>query len=376
MVSVATLTATSTATGVFHRPSPGISPSSPRRGNALTPSLATAPKRTAAGKYKKRPAVYTEGEDFDEGGDHTSDPEEIFPKRLRRGTIITRSRSELTDDIGDSSDNPPPDVSALLQSPTPSSRHSTDSSDDTDFDPSRLQSSDQSSPNMGQETTRCDTPLPTTPATGKTLSSNTSPAEFRDVGATGIPTLDDVSPKIDLHTAATAVIPKFLTVTPKKSKTSIHSYLAGCKDSHFQNLLQVYITFENTVTASGQAGSLSTTGRPPQVGWWIRSARVDNPPPLSDLHDYGSSVISWWSHLQPSWRKLDYASSNRDDGVFDCLVQPGINGLLNVVILAYWWSIGLTESGGGGGAEGQRYRWFVADVYWVFSKLIKTASTN
>ena len=369
-----TSTSTSAAIEVSHCPPLGVSPSFPQRGNAPTPSVATAPKRTAAGRYK-RLAVYTEGEDSDEGSDHASDSEGIFPKRLRRGTVITCSRSELTKDTGDSSDNPPPDVLSLLQSPTPSSRRSVDPSDDADFNPSRPQSPDRSSPSVDQEAVGRNTPSPTVPTTEKPPSSSMSPTGPHDVGATGTPTPGDVSPKIDLRTAATMVVPKFLTVVPKKGKTTIHSYLVGYKDPHFRNLLQVYVAFENTAAASGKVGSLSTTGRPPQVSWWIRSARAGTFPSLPNLRDYGSSVISWWSHLQPNWRKLDCAGSNRDNGTFDCLVQPGINGLLNVVILAYWWSDGLAKSEGVGETEGHRYRWFVADVSWVLSKLIETAPT-
>lgn len=375
MALVVAPTTVSTATGVPHGPQPGASPSFPQRGNALTPSATTAPKRTAAGRYKKRPVVYTEDEDSDKGSDRTSDSERILPKRLRRGTIATRGPSEPTEDTGDSSDNLPPDISTLLQSPTPSSRHSGDPSGDTDSNASRLQSPDQSS-HADWETTGCNTPLPTIPTTKETLLSNVSPTESRDVGATGIRTTGDVSPKTGSHTAATTVVPKFLTITPKKSKASIYSYLIRREDPHFQNLLKVYIAFENIAAASGQAGSLSTTGRPPQVSWWIRSARFSTLPPLSDLHDYGSSVISWWSHLQPSWRELDYPRSNRDNGAFGCLVQPGINGLLNIIILAYWWSNGLTEAGGEGDAEDQRYHWFVADVSWVLLKLVETVSMN
>ena len=375
MAPAVTSTTKPAATKVPHYPQPGGYPSPSQRGAVLTPSVTVAPKRTAAGRYKKRLMVYTEGGDSDNGSDCTSDSEGTFPKRLRRGTI-TRNSLEPTEDIGDSSNSLPPDDLTLLQSPTPSSRRSAGPSDDADPSPSCLQGPDRSSPSTDKETSSCNTPSTTALTTEGAPLSDASPTGFRDTGVTGITTVGDVSPRIDSHPPPAAVVPKFLTVTPKKSKASIHSYLVRCKDSHFQNLLKLYIAFENVAAASEQAGSLSTTCRPSQVGWWIRSARFGTLPSLPNLHNYSSSVISWWSHLQPSWRKLDYAHSNRDDGAFGCLVQPGINGLLNIVILAYWWSSGLAKSEDEGGAEGQRYRWFVADVSWVFSRLVETVLKN
>ena len=68
--------------------------------------------------------------------------------------------------------------------------------------------------------------------------------------------------------------------------------------------------------------------------------------------------------------------SQEEGGTLDCLFQPGINGLLNIVILVYWWSNGLVGSGTDSEAESLRYRWFIADVVWVLSKLLKTIRSN
>lgn len=102
-------------------------------------------------------------------------------------------------------------------------------------------------------------------------------------------------------------------------------------------------------------------------------ARVDIVPSWPNLHDYGTSVVDWWLALQPRWRALVPGENARKEGPLDCLCQPGINGLLNVVILAYWWSNGLKGSPVDSRSEGERYRWFVDDVSWVLLKLTEAA---
>ena len=172
------------------------------------------------------------------------------------------------------------------------------------------------------------------------------------------------------------MIPSFLTVAPRKNKDSVYSYLANSEDFHFQDLLQVYLDFENAAVTLGIVGLFSTAKRPSQISWWIRSARPSTLPELPDLHGYGLSVVNWWYSLQPGWRALGCGSSSRENGGFDCLLQPGINGLLNVVILAYWWSNALVKSGADSEEEGLKYRWFVGDVLWVLLKLLEAMQSK
>ena len=78
-----------------------------------TPNIA-APKRTAAGKYKQRPVVYSECGDSDTWSDHDlSDSEENYRKRPRTDAIVTRSRS-VRSETSNPSDISPPDVSTPL----------------------------------------------------------------------------------------------------------------------------------------------------------------------------------------------------------------------------------------------------------------------
>ena len=61
---------------------------------------------------------------------------------------------------------------------------------------------------------------------------------------------------------------------------------------------------------------------------------------------------------------------SRVAGDWEHLYQPGINGLLNIVILAYWWVRILEERGT---PIDETYTWFVSDVTWVLSRLAGVA---
>lgn len=50
------------------------------------------------------------------------------------------------------------------------------------------------------------------------------------------------------------------------------------------------------------------------------------------------SVFEWWGSIQPSWRIFERNRVSREvNGGWEALRSPRINGLLNVLILAYWW---------------------------------------
>ena len=57
-------------------------------------------------------------------------------------------------------------------------------------------------------------------------------------------------------------------------------------------------------------------------------------------------------------------------GDWERLYQPGINGLLNIVVLAHWWARILKERES---PVDDTYSWFVADVTWVLSQLTVVA---
>ena len=78
----------------------------------------------------------------------------------------------------------------------------------------------------------------------------------------------------------------------------------------------------------------------------------------------------WWIYIQPEWREIGIATVSRvgrdSFGDWERLYQPGNNGLLNVLILAYWWARILEEWGSP--VDGT-YSWFVSDVSWVLTQL-------
>ena len=84
------------------------------------------------------------------------------------------------------------------------------------------------------------------------------------------------------------------------------------------------------------------------------------------------SVFKWWGSIQPAWRSFSHDHlSHEVGGDWKALCSPNINGLLNIVILAYWWVWILDELRPEGGICTD-YKTFAEDVVWVFSKL----STN
>ena len=77
----------------------------------------------------------------------------------------------------------------------------------------------------------------------------------------------------------------------------------------------------------------------------------------------------WWASIQPSWRVFECGKVSREIwGGWDVLYAPHINGLLNVVVLVYWWVRILEEHEPEDGVRAD-YELFAEDVAWVFSNL-------
>ena len=152
----------------------------------------------------------------------------------------------------------------------------------------------------------------------------------------------------------------------------IFAYLNKINDPHFRQLLFHYIQFEAN-EKSGATGSLPTKKRPLEISQWTSRAR---PASLPDFHKgkrtfqmFVDSVFVWWGSIQPAWRIFDRNCVSREVcGGWDALHSPRTNGLLNVVILAYWWIQVLNEHGPEGSVRAD-YEFFVEDVTWVFSRL-------
>ena len=80
--------------------------------------------------------------------------------------------------------------------------------------------------------------------------------------------------------------------------------------------------------------------------------------------------MTWWISLQPAWQKIQPGQTSRVGGNWECLYQPGINGLLNIIVLAHWWARILEERDG---AVDDRYSWFISDFTWVLTQLTLAA---
>ena len=159
-------------------------------------------------------------------------------------------------------------------------------------------------------------------------------------------------------------VPAFLI-----GKNNVYGYLSCAKETGFRNLLKVYITFELADRSCVRSGH-STTNRPHAVGWWTSRARPNKPPPYDSLKSFTKSIITWWVTIQPRWRKIKPGTVSRVEGDWEYIYKPGINGFLNIVALAYWWSKILEERGSG---VDETYVWFVSDVTWVLTQLTKAA---
>ncbi|KAJ7058849.1 hypothetical protein C8F01DRAFT_1085343 [Mycena amicta] len=89
-------------------------------------------------------------------------------------------------------------------------------------------------------------------------------------------------------------------------------------------------------------GRLSTQHRPKQVSAWIQHARVAKQTycGIADTVAFATEFWAWWTANQPAWRKMTNGrpgSAARNGETWDLLIAPGINGMLNAMIMLYWW---------------------------------------
>jgi len=279
----------------------------------------------------------------------SADPDEFLAKRLRRSTIIARGSSATSTAVTRSSST------AVTRS------SSTNASDENNGwiivrDPTlNIQSSgmdadwDQWGLTQNLDVTGRATPLQFRQDDDASSEADAEPSPMPD-------------PPLDVE----PIVPNFLT-----AKHNIYGYLVNINEPGFVELLDNYITFE-LADNSGVRGNLPTTHRPTAITWWSSRARPDKIPPLDDLNKFASEVVEWWIFIQPDWRRgLTCGETSRSNGCWECLYQPGINGLLNVVILVYWWAKALEVKGELGDTA---YRWLVADITWVLSQLVHVAT--
>ena len=178
---------------------------------------------------------------------------------------------------------------------------------------------------------------------------------------------------VSFDTIDEASVPDFLLRHRKgKRVVNIFDYLKRVEDPHFQRVLFHYLHFEIN-DKSGMSGSLPTAKRPAEISQWSSRARPANLPDYMKgnrtFADFVDSVFTWWASIQPSWRTFGRGTvSHEVQGEWGILHSPRINGLLNIVMLVYWWVRILEEHKPKDGVRAD-YELFAEDVVWVFSKL-------
>lgn len=367
-----------------------------------TTQLSITKKRKHALKSRgPRPVRYFEGSGSEgsgnghESGDGSSSGDSIpsdvptNAKRQKTSGIVTRSSTRTpAPDVGDGepldSISLPPVVLARLPIVTAGTRVSVSetTSGTTDIVPPAVNTShDIGLPHTKSVAlTGIDTE-PTDTATDDTVPDDTAP----DDTAPDDTAPDDMAPddtKSDLIPdgplwSPTRIeaedVPSFLRHHGRgKRVVDIFAYLNKVEDPHFRQILFHYIQFEaNAKSRAG--GTLPTAGRPAEIVWWTSRARPSGIPNLLEgsktFKMFTDSVLGWWSSIQPSWRVFRQGEASREvNGSWEGLNASQINGLLNVVILAYWWVSLLDKDKLEDGAR-EDYKFFANDVAWVLSKL-------
>lgn len=342
-------------------PQPSMPPP-PKVPPKVAPSKTTSASQQP-GRYRKRPFAYTEDhsdgdddndvdmdniEDNDSSGSSV-DSNHVPAKRLRTSITTRGSKNTPTPESPTSEMNVPqsppstvddrtPVVGSLDIGPKPGIPCSSSKDVDIDGRSANPETHDVASVDT-HHIHEPVSPLPATP-------------------------LQSHSPSPEPASDSESKIPDFLI-----GKHDIHGYLSSVDEPGFQVLLKNYITFELT-NRSSIRGTFTTAYRPNAIGWWSGRARPDKLPPYDSLNSFTSSIVEWWTFVQPGWRKIKPRKITRTEGDWECLYQPGVNGLLNIVVLAHWWARILAERES---PVDDMYSWFVADVTWVLSRLTAAA---
>lgn len=304
------------------------------------------------------------------------DPDEFPAKRHRSSTIVTR-RSKSTANLQTLATTRAVSESSHPSSINPGTETSGENVNTNDVSEVAMDSvpgtpiSSLSLPSgMDTDSVRQSSPDIDVPA-------RTTPLHDQRVGDTPSDAVTEPSPESsDTRPNTESRIPDFLT-----AKQDIYGYLVDVSEPRFKALLKNYITFE-LADRSGFRGNLPTTHRPKAVTWWSSRARPNKLPPYDSLTSFGKSIVKWWISIQPDWRRpgLTCGKTSRDEGYgntsedegscWERLYQPGVNGLLNVIIVVYWWARILEERSESADAA---YNWLVSDVTWVLSQLTRVA---
>ncbi|PPQ85848.1 hypothetical protein CVT24_005439 [Panaeolus cyanescens] len=133
-------------------------------------------------------------------------------------------------------------------------------------------------------------------------------------------------------------------------------------------LVDAYVDFEVS-HAFSPIRKLTSKLRPAVVGMWIgRGRSVTWRPDIPDVKAFGKEFNEWWLDLQPAWRVVNGKLNWKEvDGNWECLRCPGVNGLLSIVAVLFYWGLVAYPKGG------TRLPWLLAmeDVTIALKKLKK-----
>ena len=141
-----------------------------------------------------------------------------------------------------------------------------------------------------------------------------------------------------------------LPVVSNSSKPSWFTSALGMMESEdlgssWNQLVKAWAAFE-AKSDFKELKKLPTTNRPDAVKAWIQQARAPAwRPTILDVTAYGLEFNTWWSALQPEWRKSSSGKIvfSEVDGDWDVLRRPGINGILSVLAGLFFWGVALRE---------------------------------
>ncbi|KAI0350002.1 hypothetical protein OH77DRAFT_1431488 [Trametes cingulata] len=108
--------------------------------------------------------------------------------------------------------------------------------------------------------------------------------------------------------------------------------------------------------------------RPAEVAEWLRFGRkLDKNLHIADEASYAHLWVTWWTLLQPDWRKDEHGGLIRaGQGPWGWLDHPGKNGLFIALLSLMWWK----EVADCTSAEWQEA---VTDIGWVMWQMSTTA---
>ncbi|KAI0039759.1 hypothetical protein FA95DRAFT_1458304, partial [Auriscalpium vulgare] len=85
--------------------------------------------------------------------------------------------------------------------------------------------------------------------------------------------------------------------------------------------------------------------RPSEVHDWLKSGRkIEKPPYVTNVNKFGVRWRSWWTVMQPTWRKPDEGGdwplvrAEHPDEAWSNLRKAGKNGLVLVLHSLVWWT--------------------------------------